>query len=517
MPRKNSQGEKEGKPAGAKRDRQPESRTILLTGASGYVGSKLLGLLQRRREKLRCLARRPEKVLSICAKSTEVVEGDVFDAASLKRAMEGVDTAYYLIHCLHCEGDFEAMDRRAAENFASAAKDAGVKRIIYLGGLAEPGPNLSPHLRSRHEVGRILRECGVETVEFRASVVIGTGSLSFELVRALVERLTVMICPRWVRVPAQPIFISDVLAYLVAGLDQAPGESRIYEIGSPDRVSYAEIMQEYARRRKLSRLMIPVRVLTPGLSSLWLALVTPLYKRVGRRLIEGVRNPSVVKNHEALDAFPIRPISLRRAISETLANEERQFAEKPMSQLEGIPPGEPARKIVRVGNRILDYRAVKVNVGRMRAFAPVRRIGGGAGWYYGNRLWDIRGWLDILFGGPGFKRRRRDPDKLRKGDRIDCWQVEIYDPGHRLRLRAEMKLPGRAWLEFEVVGDERSSVIRQTAAFEPGGLAGLAYWTLVLPIHNMMFNGMLEAIAREAQSDRPAPSNRFACRPARRS
>lgn len=475
-------------------------KAILLTGASGYVGRHLLPLLEQRGERIRCLARRPEVVRSACTKTTEVVQGDVFDLDSLKRAMRGVHTAYYLVHCLHYGGDFEVLDRQAAENFAAAARDAGVRRIIYLGGLAEPGARLSTHLRSRQEVGRILLGYGVEVIEFRASIIIGAGSLSFELVRSLVERLAVMICPRWVRVQAQPIAITDVLAYLASCLDQPSGESRIYEIGSPDRVSYADIMREYARQRGLSRFMIPVPVLTPWLSSLWLALITPLYKQVGRRLIEGVRNPSIVRNPEALAAFPIRPMGLRQAIRTTLADEERDFAEKPMSQLGGFPGGEPAQATLRVGNRILDCRAVTVPVGQERAFAPIRRIGGRTGWYYADWLWSLRGLLDILVGGSGLRRHRRDADSLRVGDRIDCWRVELYEPGRRLRLKAQMKLPGRGWLEFEVIGDERSSVIRQTAAFDPRGSAGMAYWYLSLPIHNRLFSGMLHAITRATSS-----------------
>ena len=428
---------------------------------------------------------------------TEVVEGDVLEARSLAGVMDGVDMAYYLIHSMAAGGDFEALDRTAAMNFADAARTAGIQRIIYLGGLAESGGELSSHLRSRQEVGEILRRSGAEVVELRASVIIGFGSLSFELVRALVERLAVMICPRWVRTLAQPIAIQDVLDYLIAGLDLPPGGGRIYEIGGPDAVSYADIMREYARQRGLSRLLIPVPVLTPWLSSLWLALVTPVYARIGRRLIEGVRNPSTVRDSTALSAFPgIRPAPLRQAIHAALADEDQGFSAKPMSEIARTTLTARNRVAIRFGNRILDSRDVVVSAPAQRAFEVIQRIGGRTGWYYADWLWQVRGWLDLLVGGPGMRRPRRDVNDLRVGDTIDCWRVVLYEPGCRLRLEAEMKLPGRAWLEFEVTGDERLCTIRQTAAFDPKGMLGLAYWYVLLPVHNRLLGGMLNAIGR---------------------
>ncbi len=294
---------------------------ILLTGGSGYVGGRLIPLLQKQGVRLRCLARSPEKMRSRVQPGTEMSQGDVLDPASLGEAMKGVHTAYYLVHLMSGSKDFEKDDRQAAMNFAQAARKAGVRRIIYLGGLGDDAdPKLSPHLRSRHEVGKILRDSGVETIEFRASLVIGSGSLSFDLVKALTDRLPVMLCPRWLSTPTQPIAVDDVLAYLLAAKDLPPGESRIFEIGSPDVTTYGGIIREYARQRGLRRWLISVPVLTPYPSSLWLALVTPTAFEVGRHLIEGLKNPTVVRDTKALKVFPIKPMGIREAVTKALAS-----------------------------------------------------------------------------------------------------------------------------------------------------------------------------------------------------
>jgi uncharacterized protein YbjT (DUF2867 family) len=293
--------------------------TILLTGGSGYVGGRLIPLLERQGVKLRCLARSPDKLRPRVETATEIVKGDVLDQPSLDRALQGVHTAYYLVHLMSGSKDFEREDRQAAMNFAGAARQAGVRRIIYLGGLGDDSlPDLSPHLRSRHEVGKILRESGVETIEFRASVVIGAGSLSFDLMKSLTDRLPMMICPRWLSTPSQPIAVDDVLSYFLAARDLSPGESRIFEIGGTDVVTYGDLIREYARQRGLRRWLISVPVLTPYLSGLWLALVTPASFEVGRHLIEGLKNPTVVRDRTALAVFPIRPMGIREAIQRAL-------------------------------------------------------------------------------------------------------------------------------------------------------------------------------------------------------
>ncbi len=297
----------------------PKTPVVLLTGASGYVGGRLIPLLEQQPVVLRCLARSPDKLRSLVKESTQIVRGDVLDRPSLEEALKGVHTAYYLVHLMSGSKDFEKEDRQAATNFAHAAKKAEVRRIIYLGGLGDDAdPKLSPHLRSRHEVGKILRDSAVETIEFRASLVIGTGSLSFDLVKSLTDRLPVMLCPRWLTTPTQPIAVDDVLSYLLAAKDLLPSESRIIEIGSKDVTTYGDMIREYARQKGLRRLLIAVPVLTPYLSSLWLALVTPASFEVGRHLIEGLKNPTVVRDRSALKVFPIRPMGIREAIQKAL-------------------------------------------------------------------------------------------------------------------------------------------------------------------------------------------------------
>jgi uncharacterized protein YbjT (DUF2867 family) len=472
---------------------------ILLTGATGYVGGRLLHRLEAEGRPVRCLVRRPEEFRGRAAPTTEVVGGDVADPAALEVALSGVTAAYYLVHSMGARADFEERDRLAAQAFARAAAAAGVKRIVYLGGLGDAETDLSAHLRSRHEVGRLLAASGVPTIELRASIVIGSGSLSFELIRSLVERLPAMVTPRWVDVLAQPIGIEDVLAYLRAALDIPLAASRIYEIGGPDRVSYGELMREYARQRGLQRVMLPVPVLTPHLSSLWLRLVTPIYAEVGRKLIDSIRHPTLVQDDTALRDFPIHPLGVRECIARALAHEDRELAETRWS--DALSAAAPATRWGgrRFGNRLIDSRSVVVAVSAAEAFEPIQRIGGDAGWYAANVLWQLRGLLDQLLGGVGMRRGRREPVALRVGDPLDFWRVEQFEPGHRLRLAAEMKLPGRAWLEFEVEPENGGTRIRQTAEFDPVGLAGLAYWYGIYPLHQLVFRGMLRGIARAAE------------------
>ena len=448
---------------------------ILLTGATGYVGGELLKALHEEGYPVRCLVRRPEAFKEKGLAGVEVMAGDVLKSASVNEAMAGVTTAYYLVHSMGSTQSFEDQDRVAAQNFANAARAAGVQRIIYLGGLGQNTDELSAHLRSRQEVGEILKSTGVPVIEFRASVVIGSGSLSFEMIRALVERLPVMIAPRWVSVAAQPIAIADLLSYLIAALDLPIEGNRIFEIGGSDRVSYGGLMREYARQWGLKRLVISVPLLTPRLSSLWLGLITPLYVRVGRKLIDSIRHQTVVQDRTALNTFPIQPCGFREAITAALQANGQHL--------------------------MTDSRTIRVSVGPEAAFAPIRKIGGASGWYYANWLWQLRGWLDNLAGGVGLRRGRRDADALQVGDTVDFWRVEAIEPDRRLRLSAEMKLPGHAWLEFEVTGDSAGCLIRQTATFDARGLLGRAYWYSVCPLHEFVFSGMLRGIAARAGTE----------------
>jgi uncharacterized protein YbjT (DUF2867 family) len=483
-------------------DTMKTGKNILLTGATGYVGGRLLRALEQAGYTVRCLARKPEYLKQRIGSTTEVVQGDCLVPSSLESAMQGIDAAYYMVHSMGSSGDFEDLDRQAAANFGQAAKNAGVRRIIYLGGLGESSEGLSAHLRSRQETGETLRSCGVPVVELRASIVLGSGSLSFELIRALVERLPVMICPSWVQVKAQPIAIEDVVAYLVQSLDLPDAGSQVFEIGGADQVSYAEIMREYARQRSLRRLFIPVPVLTPRLSSLWLGLTTPVYARVGRKLIEGVRNPTVVTNNDAMSAFDIRPMNLSAAIARAMRNEDQKFAMTRWS--DSISSGSRPKSWggTKFGSRLVDSRTMNTVVSPDRAFEPVRKLGGRNGWYYANWLWRLRGFIDLLVGGVGMRRGRRDPDDLKVGDALDFWRVEAYEPDRLLRLAAEMKLPGRAWLEYEVRSTDQGSEIRQTAVFDPVGLFGLIYWYGIYPLHSRIFGGMLRAVARRAEEIR---------------
>ena len=469
---------------------------VLVTGATGYVGGRLVPVLLERGHRVRCLARRPEPARARLGPDVEIVKGDLLQPESLQRACVDVHTAYYLVHALAMAGDLWRAEVAEATNFARAARAAGVQRIIFLGALG--AGELSTHLATRQKVGEILRESGVETIEFRASIVLGSGSLSFEMIRALVERLPVMITPRWVYRRAQPIAIEDLIRYLASAIDVRLTQSVVVEIGGADRVSYIDLMREYGRQRGLQRVMIPVPVLTPKLSSLWLGLITPVNVRAGRRLIESMEHDTLVTNTLARELFPdIDPRGIRDAIARALVNEDREFTQTHWSD---ATPGAGSENWhgVRFGVRRIDSRAVDMNVSAQRAFAPIARIGGTTGWYYANALWRLRGALDLLVGGAGLRRGRRHPERLLPGDALDFWRVEELIPNRLLRLHAEMRLPGRAWLQFEVSGDG-PVVIRQTATFDPIGLVGLLYWYALYPVHVLMFKGMLREIARSVK------------------
>jgi uncharacterized protein YbjT (DUF2867 family) len=468
---------------------------ILITGATGYVGGRLLKKFESEGIAVCCLARRPEYLKNKIAPSTQLFQGDLLDENSLERAMTDIETVYYLVHSMGTKGVFEEEEKRSASYFASAAKKTGVKKIIYLGGICH-GRELSAHLKSRQQVGAILRESGIPVIEFQASIIIGSGSLSFEMIRALMERLPIMTTPKWVNVLAQPIAIEDVIQYLVEVAQMPAQESRIFEIGGPDKMSYLDLMKEYGRQRGLKRLIIPVPVLSPGLSSLWLGLITPLYARVGRKLIESIRHETTVQNDSALRIFSVKPMPIHKTIARALKNEDLDFAATRWSDASSLA-SRSSWGGVRFGNRLIDSRQCEVPVSCQKAFAIIQCIGGKNGWYFADWLWQLRGFLDLLVGGVGMRRGRRDPEKLNVGDVIDCWRVEQCEPDKSLRLAAEMKLPGRAWLNYEVSKIPSGCRITQTALFDPVGLWGLAYWYLVWPLHQLIFSGMLRGIAKK--------------------
>ncbi|MBW6467614.1 MAG: SDR family oxidoreductase [Coriobacteriia bacterium] len=475
-----------------------DNRLVLVNAATGYIGSQLLVSLASAGHRVRASARSPEKVKQL--PEVEVVRADAMDAAAVAASMAGVDTAYYLVHTLGGGAGYVERDRQAAGIFAEAAREAGVSRIVYLGGLGDTSTALSEHLASRQEVGRVLASTGVEVIEFRASIVIGTGSTSFEMIRNLVEKLPAMTTPRWVRMDAQPIAISDVLAYLTAAVD-LPARAdphTVYEIGGTEIVSYSGLLRLYAASRGLRRLIIPVPVLSPGLSGWWLYLFTPKEATVGRQLTESLRFPTVVSNDAAARDFPqVRPIGATEAIARTFAGEDESFAETAWS--DEFRGRTTPISLVRAG-RYVDSRTIHTGCPPEAAFDPIACIGGERGWYAFDTLWDIRGFFDILVGGPGHRRGRRDQYALVEGDYLEWWRVETVRPPRLLRLHAEMRLPGAGWLQYEIEPLEEGALVRQTAIFHAKGVLGRAYWYLVLPFHHFVFEGTLKGIDRECRA-----------------
>ncbi len=484
---------------------------VLMTGATGYIGGRLVPRLLAAGHQVVCLARVPDKLAGRRWEGVEVRQGDVLDPATLEPALRGVAVAYYLIHSMaEGTGGFEQRDRRAAQHFGAAARAAGVQRIIYLGGLGAGGRQLSPHLASRQEVGDVLRASGVPVTEFRAAIVVGAGSISFEMIRYLTERLPIMITPRWVTTRCQPIAIENVLDYLVLGLTEPRAVGRTFEIGGPDVLTYGDMMRGYAAVRGLKRCLIRVPVLTPRLSSYWVDLVTPIPAAYSRPLIEGLRSEVVVHDTAAADVFTVRLIpyadAVRRALERTLAGDIETYWAGAQT---GQPPGVSLKVTEGV---ILEERRVESTAAPAAVYATFAGIGGHRGWYFADWLWQLRGLLDRLVGGVGMRRGRRHPDDLRPGDALDFWRVEAAEPGRLVRLRAEMKVPGSAWLQFEAQSRPGGgSVLVQTAFFEPHGLGGILYWYGAYPLHQAIFSGLARRIARRAEA-RPSPGASGAAR-----
>ncbi|MEU8130650.1 SDR family oxidoreductase [Micromonospora sp. NPDC049049] len=484
----------------------------LVTGATGYVGGRLTPLLLADGHTVRCLARKAVRLRDVpWASAAEIVEGDLSRPETLPAAFADVDVAYFLVHSLG-RSDFEAADRAAATNFAAAARAAGVRRIVYLGG-PEPASDAevpSPHLRSRAEVGRILLGSGVPTAVLRAAVIIGSGSASFEMLRYLTERLPAMITPRWVRNRIQPIAVRDVLHYL-AGCAKLPAEvNRGFDVGGPDVLTFREMMQRYARVAGLRRrIIVPVRPLTPSLSSHWVGLITPVPNKIARPLVESLIHEAVAHEHDIARYIPDPPGGLTgfdEAVALALAKVRDAQVETRWSTASGPDaPAEPlpTDPVWSGGTAYTDVRERAVDAPPTALWRVVEGVGGEHGWYSFPLAWSIRGWLDRLVGGVGLRRGRRDPHRLQVGEALDFWRVEEIIPGELLRLRAEMRLPGRAWLEMRVLpADDGRSRYQQRAVFLPRGLPGHAYWKSVAPFHAVVFGGMARNIARNAEQPR---------------
>jgi uncharacterized protein YbjT (DUF2867 family) len=478
------------------------SSLILVTGATGYIGGRLVPRLIEKGYRVRCLLRDPSRLQGRSWQpSVQIVVGDVLQPASLVGAMEGVWTAYYLVHSLGSGSDFHLRDLKAALNFGEAARAAGVERIIYLGGLADPSPNLSEHLRSRQQTGEALRSAGIPVTEFRAGVIVGSGSLSFEMIRYLTERLPVMVCPRWVYTRTQPIGIREVLEYLLTAPEIPESTGKIIEIGGADVVTYGEMMTIYAKVRGLKRWMAPVPVLTPRLSSYWVNLVTPIPAAIARPLIDGLRNENIVHEPQALQLFPeIQPVGYRTSVERALSRLQASRIETIWSDALSTSQGPvPPVILTTQEGMILEYRQREVTASAGEVFNTFTGLGGQRGWFFMNWAWEVRGFIDRMLGGVGLRRGRRDPDELRVGEALDFWRVEAVEPGRLLRLRAEMKVPGQAWLQFKVTPREGGkSLLSQTAFFAPKGLMGWLYWYGLYPIHGLIFSGLIDRIAQRA-------------------
>jgi len=477
-------------------------RLILVTGATGYIGGRLVPILLERGYRVRCIVRDPARLQGRPWHSAvEIVKGDVLDADSLIPAMQDISAAYYLVHSLAGGSDFHQRDLTAAQNFGDAARTAGVARIIFLGGLAESSTGLSEHLRSRQQTGDTLRASRIPVTEFRAGVIIGSGSLSFEMIRYLTERVPIMICPRWVYTRTQPIGIREVLEYLATALTIPETTGRVIEIGGAEVVTYGEMMMTYAEVRGLKRWMVQVPVLTPRLSSYWVNLVTPIPAAIARPLIEGLRNESIVHDPSAQSLFPdIQPVGYRTAVERALAKLQASTIETTWSDALSTSQGDvPPVILTTQEGMILEQRQCVVAASSADIYTIFIGLGGQRGWLYMNWAWEIRGLMDRMIGGVGLRRGRRHTDELRVGDALDFWRVEAVEPEHLLRLRAEMKVPGKAWLQFQATPHpEGQTLLTQTAFFAPKGLLGWLYWYALYPLHGLIFSGLIDQIAQRA-------------------
>jgi uncharacterized protein YbjT (DUF2867 family) len=483
------------------------SKLCLVTGATGYIGGRLVPELLAAGHRVRVMSRSPEHLRDRpWSGSVEVVRADAGDADEVAAACAGVDVVYYLIHALGSGAQFEETDRRTARTMAGAVRQAGVGRLVYLGALEPEGEEPSPHLRSRIEVGEILLGSGVPTVVLRAAVVLGSGSASFEMLRHLTERLPVMVTPEWVHSRIQPVAVRDVLRYLVGCAGLPPSVHRAFDIGGPDVLDYAGMMQRYAAVAELPRRrIVPVPFFTPSLSSHWVGIITPVPAGIARPLVESLRNTVVCREHDIAQYLPDPPEGLLGFDEAVRLAVARVRDSAVTTRWSGASvPGAPSDPLPTDpdwagGSLYVDERTRSTSASPAAVWRVVQGIGGEAGWYSFPLAWRVRGWLDRLVGGVGLRRGRRDAHVLHIGDALDFWRVEELERERLLRLRAEMRLPGLAWLEFHVEHEDGTTVLRQRATFAPHGLAGHAYWWAVAAFHGFVFGGMVRGIARAAE------------------
>ena len=484
------------------------AKNCLVTGVTGYIGGRLVPKLLEKGYNVRVLSRDASRLQGRrWINKVEVVEADVLKPETLAGALENIDVAYYLIHSMSGKGDadFHKRDMQAAQNFGDAARAENVGRIIYLGGLGNPDDKLSQHLSSRQKTGETLRDSGIPVTEFRAAIVVGSGSKSFEMVRYLTERVPVMICPSWVYSKVQPIAIRNVLQYLVSAVEKPETKDQIIEIGGSSVITYADMMRIYAQINGLKRILIPVPVLTPALSSHWVHWMTPVPASLARPLIEGLKNDVVVQSDKADELFPeIKPFSYKKAVELAIARIDTEEVETTWNDSLISSKGDERPVVLETKQGLnIERRIRQVNAPQQKVYNAFTSLGGNKGWLTFEWAWKLRGILDRLVGGVGFRRGRRHPQNLRVGDALDFWRVEAIKPGQLLRLRAEMKVTGRAWLEFQATdaGDQKTKLV-QTAYFAPKGLFGLLYWYGLYPIHSLIFSSMIDHVAEDAELDK---------------
>ncbi len=480
-----------------------DSKLILVTGATGYVGGRLVPKLLEAGYRVRCLVRDPSRLQGRAwLNKVEVFKGDALVPDELTEAMQGVSIAYYLIHGMQGGKVNAERDLQVARNFTQAAEDANIENIIYLGELVDPTANLSPYLRARHETGYLLRYGKVPVTEFRAGMIVGSGSALFEMIRYLTEREPLLICPAWFFSQAQPVAIRDVLSYLIDALKIPDSMGRVIEIGGPTRLTYADMLLSYAKERNLKRLLVRAPFYAPRLSAYWVHMVTPIHWRVVAPLIEGLHAKLIVRDNAAKKLFPhIRPIDFQTAAHLALGRIQRDNVETSWSDALVTVLGDfkPYQFTVEEG-MFIERRQILLDLSPEDVFRAYTGIGGERGWLYLNWSWAMRGWMDKVIGGVGLRRGRRHPDEVHAGEALDFWRVEIVEKNTKMRLLAEMKIPGKAWLEFESQKQENNkTLLIVTAYFAPHGLSGFLYWYAMWPFHKFIFDGLTRRLASRAR------------------